>query len=92
MPNATTALATTPATVRIDAQPDLLTGPLMTPLPTPRRRPNIFLRFLQTLGMACTKRHPLESRWISPIMPRRETPTEILARQYPYMYIRALVG
>lgn len=92
MPNATTALATTPATVRIDAQHDLLRAPLTTPLPTPQRRPNVLLRFLQTLGMACTRGHPLESRWIDPGMPRQETPTEILARQYPYMYIRALVG
>lgn len=82
-----------PATVReIYHQRDALsTYPMTTPLPTPRRRRTLLANFLQTFVAACTRRRPLESRWIKPDL-RTETPVDILARKHTYLYIRSLSG
>ena len=82
-----------PATISIDTQPDLMTTePTTTPLPTPRRRPAALLHFLQTLVMSWTGRRAFESRRIRPGLPRWETATDHLARQYTYLYIRSMSG
>ena len=50
----------------------------------------MLVRFLQTVVLSCARHHALESPRISPGLTRGETPTEFLARQYPYLYIQAL--
>jgi len=76
------------ATIPIDRQYDLrATSPT-----TPRRRPAALLHFLRNLVTFWTRRRVFESRWIRPGLQRWETPTDFLARQYTYLYIRSMSG
>jgi hypothetical protein len=84
MPHMTEALVTVP----MDQQHDLMT----TYPTTPRRRPAALPHFLQSLVTSWTRRRSFESRWIRPDLPRWETPSDHLARQYTYLYIYSLSG
>lgn len=82
-----------PATVPVDAQHDL-TATSLTPslLLTPWRKPAALLHSLRNRLTSWTRRRAFESRQIRPDQPRWETPTDLLARKYPYLYIRSLSG
>jgi hypothetical protein len=89
MPHMTEA----PTTALIDTQHDLMATPLTTsPSFAQRWRPAALLHGLQTLVASCTRRRPLESRWIRPGLTRQETVTDHLVRQHVHLYIRALLG
>jgi hypothetical protein len=82
-----------PVTAPCDEQRALISPHLTTPpLSTPRWRPTLLLRFLQILVPSCARHHAFERPWISPDLPRGETPTEFLARKDPYLYIQAMLG
>lgn len=89
MPQMPEALATVP----IDEQHDLM-ATYLTPsaLPTPWRKPAALLHSLRNRLTSWTRRRAFESRWIRPDQPRWETPTDVLARKYTYLYIRSLSG
>jgi hypothetical protein len=86
MPHMTEA----PVTVPIDQQHEIMATYPTTPLSTPRQRPAALLHFLQSLVTSWTRRRVFESRWIRPGLPRWETPTDLLARQYTYLYIHSM--
>jgi len=77
-----------PVTVPIDQQHDFMA----TYPTTPRQRPAALLHFLQSLVTSWTRRRSFESRWIRPDLPRWETSTDLLARQYTYLYICSILG
>ena len=82
-----------PMTAPIDTQHDLMATHLTTsPSLAQRWRPAALLHGLQTLVASCTRRRPLESRWIRPDLSRPETVTDHLVRQHVHLYIRALLG
>lgn len=82
-----------PATVAIDEQHNLTATSLTTPaLPTPWRKPAALLHSLRNWLTSWTRRRAFESRWIRPDLPRWETPIDLLARKYTYLYIRSLSG
>lgn len=89
MPQMPEALATVP----IDEQHDLI-ATYLTPsaLLTPWRKPAALLHSLRDRLRSWTRRRTFESRRIRPDLPRWETPTDLLARKYPYLYICSLSG
>jgi hypothetical protein len=89
MPHTTEA----PTTASIHAQHDLMVmHTMMNPSLTQRWRPAAFLYCLQTLVASCTRRRPIESRWIRPDLPQWENVTDLLARQHTHVYIHSLLG
>jgi hypothetical protein len=89
MPHTTEA----PTTASIHAQHDLMAmHTMLNPSLTQRWRPAAFLYCLQTLVAFCTRRRPIESRWIRPDLPQWETVTDLLARQHTHLYIHSLLG
>jgi hypothetical protein len=89
MPHMTEA----PTTALIDTQPDrMVMHPMLSPSLTQRWRPATLLHCLQTLVASCTRRRPIESRWIRPDLPQWETVTDLLARQHTHLYIHSLLG
>ena len=82
-----------PTTAPIDTKHDLMAmHPMLRPSLTQRWRPATFLHCLQTLVASCTRRRPIESRWIRPDLPQWETVTDLLARQHTHLYIHSLLG
>ena len=89
MPSVTEA----PTTAPINTQHDpMAMHPMMIPSLTQRWRPTAFLHCLQTIVASCTRRRPIESRWIRPDLPQWETATDLLARQHTHLYIHSLLG
>ena len=77
----------------IDAQPDGLPPSLVTPvLPTPWWRLAALLHGVQT-WMTAVRRHQASARRdIRPEFPRQDTPTELVARKYTFLYAQSLSG
>jgi hypothetical protein len=89
MPPLTEAPTTTPS----DTQHEFVAmHPMMRPSLTQRWRPAAFLHCLQTLVASCTRRRPLESRWIRPDLPQWEAVTDLLARRHTHLYIDSQLG
>ena len=89
MPQMPEALATVP----IDEQHDFTAIYPTTPaLLTPWRKPAALLHALRNRLRSWTRCRTFESRWVRPDLPRWETPTDLLARKYTYLYIRSLSG
>lgn len=82
-----------PATVPVDEQHNLMATSL-TPalLLTPWRKSAALLHALRNRLTSWTRRRAFESRWIRPDQPPWETPTDLLARKYTYLYIRSMSG
>jgi hypothetical protein len=89
MPHMTEA----PTTAPMHAQHDLMAmHPMMKPALTQRWRPATFLYCLRTLVASCTRRRPIESRWLRPDLPQWDTVTDLFVRQHTHLYIHSLLG
>jgi len=82
-----------PATIVMNAPHDLLaTYPITPALPTARWRPAALLHTLYTWMSALTRPRTDKRQDTRPDFPRRETPTDILARRHTFLYACSLSG
>jgi hypothetical protein len=83
----------TTTAIAIDPQAPLsATYPTRPTLQTQPWRPTALVHLLRTWMASVTRRRTDERREIHPDFPRRDTPTDLLARHHTYLYARSLSG